>query len=64
MASAGVAQMVPNLPAFAADTNADHADDSKVSAGPCGSLLSRTGTTPDTAKAGAHSMQSPPFPWL
>ncbi len=49
---------------WTAETNEDQALDGSMSAGFCGVLLSRTGTVPETANAGAHSTQVPPFPSL
>lgn len=42
-------------PRFTASVNALHAAGEKVKAGPCGSLLSRTGITPSLAKVRANS---------
>jgi ketosteroid isomerase-like protein len=51
-------QGVGKQPAFTASTNAAKARASKTRAGPSGSLLSRTGTTP--GKPSAISMHAPP----
>lgn len=54
-----VGTQAENCPPFTADTKSAQPSVVKVSAGPCGSLLSRTGTT--CVIPSAISMQSPPL---